>query len=105
MITGGIVPTSKKGDLRACTNWRGIGLLDGVGKVFAKIVQERLQTIADAVLPESQCGFQRGRGCIDIIFVARQLIEKTDEHCDTLLILFIDLQKAYESVRRQEKVT
>ena len=53
LITGGIVPISKKGDLRACTNWRGIGLLDGVGKVFAKIVQERLQTIADAVLPVS----------------------------------------------------
>ena len=53
----------KKGDFRACANWRGISLLDGVGEVFAKIVQEKLQTIADTVLPES-CGFQRGRGVL-----------------------------------------
>ena len=28
---------------------------------------------------ESQCGFRKGRGCVDMIFVARQLVEKTSE--------------------------
>ena len=37
-----IVPIPKKGD-----NWRGISLLDVVRKVFARIMQEWLQTIAD----------------------------------------------------------
>ena len=96
-----IVPIPKKGDLRVCDNWRGNSLLDVVGKVFAKIVQERLQIIANKVLPESQCGFRRGRECTDMIFVARQLIEKADEHGGALFILFIDLQKAYDSVPRQ----
>ena len=40
---------------------RGISLLDVVGKVFAQIIQERLQHIAENILPESQCGFQKGR--------------------------------------------
>ena len=50
---------------------RGISLLDVVGKMFAKIIQERLQHIAENILPESQCGFQKGRlrGCCDMIFV------------------------------------
>ena len=30
-----IVPIPKKGDLRKCSNWRGISLLDVAGKVFA----------------------------------------------------------------------
>ena len=65
-----VVPIPKKGNLQLCDNWRGISLLDVVGKVFAQIFQDRLQTIADHVLPESQCGFRKGRGCVDMILVA-----------------------------------
>ena len=32
----------KKGDLSHCINWRGISLLDVIGKVVAIILQERL---------------------------------------------------------------
>lgn len=48
-----IVHISKKGDLKKCDNWRGISLLDLVGKVFARILQDRLQLITKKVLPES----------------------------------------------------
>ena len=95
-----IVPIPKKGDLRECDNWRGISLLDVVGKVFARIVQDRLQQIAEGILPDSQCGFRKGRGCTDMIFAARQLVEKTLEHNDSLFVLFVDLKKAYDSVPR-----
>ena len=55
-----IVPIPKKGTLKRCDNWRGISLLDVVGKVFARVLQEQLQTVADGVLPESQCEFRKG---------------------------------------------
>ena len=71
-----IVPIPKKGNLKVCDNWRGISLLDVVGKVLGRVVQDRLKLIAEDVLPDSQCGFRAGRGCIDMIFVARQLVEK-----------------------------
>ena len=32
-------------DLQHCDNWRGISLLDVVGKLFARVIQERLQVI------------------------------------------------------------
>ena len=88
----------KKGDLRVCDNWRGISLLDVMGKLFARVLQQRLQAVAEEELAESQCGFRRGRGCTDMIFCARQLIEKTLEHDDTLYLTFVDLRKAYDSV-------
>ena len=75
-----IVPIPKKGDLRKCDNWQGISLLDVAGKVFAPVIQARLQAIAEGILPESQCSFRRGRGCTNMIFVARQLVEKCHEH-------------------------
>ena len=95
-----IVPIPKKGNLQSCDNWRGISLLDVAGKVFARIIQERLQVIAESVLPDSQCGFRKNRGCVDMIFASRQLVEKTLEHDDSLFVLFIDLKKAYDSVPR-----
>ena len=95
-----IVPIPKKVDLQLCDRWRGISLLDVVGKVFARILQERLLVITERALPESQCGFRRGRGCVDMIFVARQLVEKSREHETPLFVLFVVLKKAYDSVPR-----
>ena len=95
-----VVPVPKKGDLRCCDNWRGISLLNVAGKLFARVMQDRLQVVAEEILPDSQCGFRRGRGCTDMIFCARQLVEKTIEHDTSLYVLFVDLQKAYNSIPR-----
>ena len=81
-----VVPIPKKGDLKDCDNWRGISLLDVVGKVFARVIQERLQQLAEEILPDSECGFWRGRGCTDMIYAARQLVEKCREHDDCLFL-------------------
>ena len=96
-----VILIPKKEDLQQCNNWRGISFLDVAGKVFARIVQDRLQRIAEHMLPESQNGFRKSRGCCDMIFATRQLMEKTREHEDSLFTLFVDLRKAYNSVPRQ----
>ena len=95
-----LVPIPKKGDLSNCDNWRGISLLDVVGKVVARILQERLQKLAEDELPESQCGFRAGRSCTDMIFTVRQFVEKSWEHQSKAFLTFIDLKKAYYSVPR-----
>jgi len=66
---------------------------------MGQVIQEQLQVIAEGLLPDSQCGFQRGRGCINMIFIVRQLMEKTREHDD--YSLFVDLKRAYDSVPRE----
>ena len=88
-----IIPIPKKGDLSVCDNWRGIALLEVVGKVVARIIQARLQKLAEEELPESQCGFREGRGCSDMIFTVRQLVEKSIEHRSKQFIIFVDLKK------------
>ena len=95
-----LVPIPKKGDLSNCDNWRGIALLDVVGKVVARVLQERLQELSEEELPESQCGFRKGRSCTDMTFTVRQLVEKSWEHRTKLFMTFIDLKKAYDSIPR-----
>ena len=95
-----LIPIPKKGDLSSCDNWRGIALLDVVGKAAARVVQNRLQAIADRILPESQCGLRRQRSCIDMIFSVRQLQEKILENKTQDFFVFVDLKKAYDSMLR-----
>ena len=50
-----------KGSRSDCGDHRGISLLEAVGKVFSKVLLNRLITwICPAVIPESQCGFRAG---------------------------------------------
>jgi hypothetical protein len=89
-----------KGDRSDCNNYRGISLLSIVGKVFARVILNRLQTLADRVYPESQCGFRAERSTIDMIFSIRQLQEKCREQHRPLFLAFIDLTKAFDLVSR-----
>ena len=54
-----------KGDRSDCNNYRGISLLSVLGKVFARVVLQRLQQVAEGVYPESQCGFRVQSSTID----------------------------------------
>ncbi len=92
-----IVLIPKKGNLQSCDNWQGIALLEVVG-VVARVIQGRLLMMAEAELPDSQCGFRKGHGCYDMTFVVRQLMEKAVEHRAQQFLIFVDLKKAYDSV-------
>ena len=95
-----LVPIPKRGDLTCCDNWRGIALLDVIGKVVGRVIQSRLQMVAEEELADSQCGFRKGRSCTDHIFSVTQLVEKCYEHRTPACLIFIDLRKAYDSVSR-----
>ncbi|BHF57865.1 hypothetical protein SprV_0100081100 [Sparganum proliferum] len=63
-----------------CYNHRGISVLKNTGKVFASILLNCLNGhLEQGLLSESQSGFRRHRGTIDMIFAARQLQEKCQE--------------------------
>ena len=89
-----------KGDRSDCNNYRGISLLSIVGKTFACVTLNRLQSSAERVYPEVQCGCRAERSMIDMIFSLRQLQEKCREQRRPLYIAFIDLNKAFDLVCR-----
>ena len=68
----------RKGNPQVCDNHKGIFLLSIAGKILAKILLDRLNVHLDqkGLTPESQCGFRKDRGTIDMIFTARHLQEK-----------------------------
>ena len=71
----------RKGTPQVCDNLRGIYLLSIAEKILATILLNRLNVHLDQAgsIAESQCGFRKDRGKIDMIFAARQLQEKCQE--------------------------
>nr|VZI38913.1 unnamed protein product [Spirometra erinaceieuropaei] len=92
----------RKGNRQVCDNHRGISLLNIAGKIFARILLNRLNNnLEQGLLPESQCGFRRHRGTTDMIFAAHQLQEKCQEMRTHLYSTFVDLTKAFDTVNRE----
>ena len=91
----------RKGNKQSCDNHRGISLLSIAGKILARILLNRLSKhLEDGLLPESQCGFRKNRGTVDMIFAAKQLQEKCQEQNSQLYTTFVDLTKAFDTVSR-----
>jgi len=53
---GIIIPLLKKGDLTECSNWREITLLLVPGKVFARVLLNRMQDAVDQLPDNSKPG-------------------------------------------------
>ena len=62
---GAIVAIHKKGSKMGCTNYRGISLMSIVGKLFARVWNERVKVLTVDELMDEQGGFRDGRGCTD----------------------------------------
>ncbi|BDA49971.1 probable RNA-directed DNA polymerase from mobile element jockey [Coccomyxa sp. Obi] len=96
-----LVPVLKKGDTTKLDNYRGISLLSIAGKVYALLLQTRLEKWAETILSETQSGFRAGRGCTDAIFCLKLLYERALRKQKPVYTCFIDLSKAYDSADRQ----
>ena len=100
-ISRNVIPIYKeKGDIQDCGNYRGIKLMSHTITIWERIIDRRLRE--ETTIGDEQFGFMPGRGTTDAIFAVRQLMEKRRGKQKGLHIKFIDLEKAYDRVPRQE---
>ena len=99
---GLIVPIFKKGSRKECRNYRGVTLIPHCAKIYEKILESRIRAKVERKLREEQYGFRPGRSTVDLIFSVRQLQEHHYEFGEDLLMAFLDIEKAYDSVCREK---
>ncbi|KAK3539481.1 hypothetical protein QTP70_008869 [Hemibagrus guttatus] len=96
-----LVPIFKnKGDVQSCSNYRGIKLMSHTMKLWERVVEARLRKVVD--ICEQQYGFMPRKSTTDAIFALRILMEKYRDGQRELHCVFVDLEKAYDRVSREE---
>ena len=59
------IPIPKKGDLKECTNYHTIYLINHASKIILKTIQRRLETKFEEEVSATQAGFRKGSGTRD----------------------------------------
>nr|VZI39179.1 unnamed protein product [Spirometra erinaceieuropaei] len=98
---GILVPILKKGDKTRCENYRGISLIDVAAKIFAIVLLRRFQAVRDSRTRPNQAGFRAGRGCADLIFTLRRILEFRHSYQQPTAICFVDFAATFDSVHRE----
>ena len=84
-------------------NYRGISIGSAIGKLFTKIVGNRLYRKIEKMkwLGEIQGGFREDRGTMDNIYILTQVMEEAKRRKENYVLAFIDLRKAFDRVWRK----
>ena len=99
---GEIIPLHKKGSINNVDNYRGITLLSTLGKLFTRILNNRLTGWAEeyGIYVEAQAGFREAMGTTDHIFSLHGLISHYLNNNKKLFCAFIDFSKAFDYIVR-----
>ena len=89
------MPIHKKGSKNLVDNYRGVTLLSTLGKLFTRLLNNRLSFWVDTygVLIEEQYGFRSGRSTVDSIFVLNSLLNLALSKGENIYCAFIDFRK------------
>ncbi|CAB1107901.1 unnamed protein product [Ectocarpus sp. CCAP 1310/34] len=99
---GVVVNLFKKGDKTDPGNYRGITLFNTVGKVFCKLLNDRILGVLEKEhsKSEGQAGFRKKRGCVDHVFTVGRIIKGRKRAGKPTYCFFLDVKKAYDTIWR-----
>ena len=101
--TGILTPVHKGGSRYDPQNYRGITVLNCIGKIFTSILNSRITDWAEerSLIPESQFGFRKYRSMLDCIFILNTAIEVSMSQKKQLYVCYIDFKKAFDSINHK----
>ena len=95
-----IVPIHKRGDRDRRENYRGIAVGNVAYKILSNIIFGKIKPYIEKVMGDHQNGFRDGRSVIGKIFALKIINEKLWGYNQSVQYLFIDFQKAHDSIHR-----
>jgi hypothetical protein len=79
-------------------DFRPTSLVEGIYKILAKVLANRLKLIMEKVISKSQSAFIKGRQILDLILIANECLDSILRFGEPGVICKMDLKKAYDHV-------
>ena len=98
-----VIPVFKKGNKLSCNNYRPISLLSNLSKIFEKILHERTYNFLNEcnLFYSLQFGFRHKHSTNHALIKITELIRKAIDNKKIACGVFIDLQKAFDTVNHK----
>lgn len=93
-----ITASHKKGRKDDCGNYRGLAVTGTISKIYGKVLKAKIEEEWTPFEAEEQAGFRAGRSTADHLFCVTQLTEKKRIVGQELHLVFLDIEKAYDSI-------
>ena len=87
-------PGGLRGKKGKCSNERGITLASNFGKLYERIINERVKH--QVQITDAQAGGIPGSAMVDHLIVLKQTLQEITNRKQTAYVVFLDVQKAYD---------
>ena len=75
--------------------------MSAVGKIFNRILLNRIRGSIDSILRINQADFRKGRSRMDQIHVIGRLLEGATDKQFSIYITFVDFKRSFDSINRK----
>ena len=104
MTEANVASLFKKGDTQNVANYRPISLLNTMYKLYAAIIQSRIEVQLDDQLQKMQFGFRRHRGTAQAIHCVRRAAEFGELTGNKMVMVLLDWEKAFDKVHQKRMI-
>ena len=93
-----LVLVPKKGGTDDLCDFRPINLVEGLYKLLAKVLANRLKKVMSKVVSPTQNAFVEGRQILDAALIANKAINSLLKRDESGVLCKLDLEKAYDHI-------
>ena len=93
--TAEVIPSYKKDKPTEKTNYRPIGILSNISKIYERHIHDNMSDYFNDVLAKFQCGFRKGSGAQNGLLFLIETIGKTRDNHRLFAAVMTDLSKAF----------
>ena len=96
-----VTPAYKKKSKTSKDNYRPVGILSNISKVYERCIYDKIQNYFDQVLSKFQCGFRKGFNAQHCLIALIEKWKKSVDSGGAFGALLTDLSKAFDSLSHE----